>query len=117
MLIFDAHLDMAWNALEWNRDLMKPVAEIRQFEKHFGDIVPGDCTVSWVELRRGRVGITISTLLPRLHRKHAELTFYQSREADYASGYGQLAYYRAMCERGELRELPDLQIAHCRNIC
>lgn len=108
MLIFDAHLDMAWNACEWNRDLMKPVAEIRQFEKHFTDIVSGDCTVSWAELRRGRVGITISTLLPRLHRKHAELTFYQSREADYASGYGQLAYYRAMCERGELRELPDL---------
>lgn len=109
MLIFDAHLDMAWNACEWNRDLMKPVAEIRQFEKHFTDIVPGDCTVSWAELRRGRVGITISTLLPRLNRKHAELTFFQSREADYASGYGQLAYYRAMCERGELRELPDLK--------
>jgi hypothetical protein len=81
MLIFDAHLDMAWNACEWNRNLLKPVAEIRQFEKHFEDIVPGDCTVSWAELRRGRVGITICTLLPRLHRKHAELTFYQSREA------------------------------------
>ena len=108
MLIFDAHLDMAWNACEWNRNLMLPAAEIRRFEKHFDDIVPGDCTTSWVELRKGRVGVSICTLLPRLHRKHKELTFYQSREADYASGYGQLAYYRAMARRGELRELPDL---------
>ena len=108
MLIFDAHLDMAWNACEWNRNLMRSAAEIRQFEKHFDDIVPSDCTTSWVEMRKGRVGLSICTLLPRLHRKHKELTFYQSREADYASGYGQLAYYRAMVRRGELRELSDL---------
>lgn len=109
MLIFDAHLDMAWNALEWNRDLMRPVSEIRQFEKHFDNIVPGEGTVSWVELRRGRIGISICTLLARLHRKQPELTFYQSREADYAAGFGQLAYYRAMVRRGELREIPDLK--------
>ena len=30
MLIFDWHLDLAWNALEWNRDLKLPVAEIRR---------------------------------------------------------------------------------------
>jgi membrane dipeptidase len=109
MLIFDAHLDMAWNALEWNRDLMLPVSEIRRFEKHFEGIIPGECTVSWTELRRGRVGMTISTVLPRLHRKDAELTFYQSREAAYASCHGQLAYYRAMCQRGVLREISDKQ--------
>ncbi len=109
MLIFDAHLDMAWNACEWNRDLMQPVHEIRQFEKHFDDIIPGDCTVSWDDLRRGRVGITISTLLPRLHRKDKELTFYRSREAAYAACYGQMAYYRAMVQRGVLREIPDRQ--------
>ncbi len=107
MLIFDAHLDMAWNALDWNRDLMKPVSEIRTFEKHFADQIPGDCSVSWAELRRGRVGITISTLLPRLHRSYPELTFFQSREADYGAAYGQLMYYRAMVQRGELREIPD----------
>ena len=41
-LIFDAHLDMAWNATEWNRDLMLPVSQIREFEKHFSDIIPGE---------------------------------------------------------------------------
>ena len=109
-LIFDAHLDMAWNAVEWNRDLTLPVAEINQFESQFSRTVPeiGDAVVSWDELRRGRVGMTISTLLPRLHRKDGALTHYQSREAAYGACYGQLAYYRAMVAAGQIREISDL---------
>ena len=107
MLIFDAHLDMAWNALEWNRDLMLPVGKIREFESHFTDIRPGDSTVSWHALREGRVGISICTVLPRLHRKDKELSHFQSREAAYGVCHGQLAYYRAMIERGVLRDIPN----------
>ncbi len=107
MLIFDAHLDMAWNALEWNRNLELPVAKIREFERQFSGINPGLNTVSWHDLRQGRVGITISTLLPRLHRKDKALTHYQSREAAYAASYAQLYYYRAMAAKGVLREIPD----------
>ncbi len=107
MLIFDAHLDMAWNALEWNRDLIRPVREIREFEQQFTDIIPGEATTSWSELRRGRVGMTICTLLPRLHRRDQSLSHFQSREAAYGACFGQLAYYRAMVERGVLREIPD----------
>ena len=29
MLIVDAHLDIAMNAVEWNRDLTRPLAEVR----------------------------------------------------------------------------------------
>jgi membrane dipeptidase len=108
-LIFDAHLNMAWNAVEWNRDLMLPVEKIREFERQFTGIIPGDCTCSWPELRRGRVGVTICTLLPRFHRKDKLLTFPQSREACYGMAMGQLAYYHAMVRRGVLRELPDKQ--------
>ncbi len=107
MLIFDAHLDIAWNAVEWNRDLERPVSEIRLQEKQFTEIVPGDCTVSYPELRRGTIGIVIATLLPRLHRKDPERTFYHTREAAFATAHGQLAYYRAMCEKGVMRELSD----------
>ena len=32
MWIFDAHLDLAMNGLEWNRDLTQPVAAIRERE-------------------------------------------------------------------------------------
>src|SRR5580704_12554267 len=109
MLIFDAHLDMAWNALEWNRNLELPVAKIRQFEKQFSGINPGLNTVSWHDLREGRVGITISTLLPRLHRKDKALTHYQSREAAYAACYAQLHYYKALVAKGVLREIPNRQ--------
>ncbi len=107
MLIFDAHLDMAWNAIEWNRNLELPVSKLREFESQFKDINPGPCTVSWEELRRGGVGITISTLLPRLSRKDKALTHYQSREAAYGCAMGQLAYYKAMAAKGVLREIPD----------
>ena len=107
MFIFDAHLDMAWNALEWNRDLMLPAAKIREFEQHFDQIIPGPCTVSWDELRRGRVGLMIVTLLPRFHRKDKPLTFPQSRETAYAMARGQLSYYHAMIARGVLREVKD----------
>ena len=107
MLIFDAHLDMAWNACEWNRDLELPVSEIRKFERQFKNIIPGEATVSWHALRKGGVGVTISTLLPRLNRKDAPLSHYQSREAAYGVAMGQLAYYRAMVEKGVLREISD----------
>ncbi len=32
MFVFDAHLDLAMNALEWNRDLTQSVQEIRKSE-------------------------------------------------------------------------------------
>jgi membrane dipeptidase len=105
MLIFDAHLDMAWNACEWNRNLDLPVTKIREIEKQHGETVPGDCTVSWHELRTGGMGIVIATLLPRLHNRPTPLTFYQSREAAYAASMGQLAYYRRMVQSGLLRQI------------
>jgi membrane dipeptidase len=105
MLIFDSHLDLAWNAVEWNRDLMLPASGIREFEKHFSDIIPGDCTVTFPELLRGNIGLVIATLLPRLHRKDKELTFYQSREAAHGSAHGQLHYYRAMEAKGVIKAL------------
>jgi hypothetical protein len=35
MLIIDAHLDLSWNALGWNRDLDQTVAEIRLSESNW----------------------------------------------------------------------------------
>ncbi|MCA9031528.1 MAG: membrane dipeptidase [Planctomycetaceae bacterium] len=106
MLIFDAHLDLAWNAVEWNRNLELPIEEVRLFEKQYTDIVPGDCTITYPEMQRGNLGLVVATLLPRLHRKEKPLTFYQSRESAYAAAYGQLAYYRSMTAKGVLKPLP-----------
>jgi len=32
MLLFDSHLDIAWNAIDWDRDLDLTVAELREVE-------------------------------------------------------------------------------------
>jgi membrane dipeptidase len=37
LLIFDAHLDLAMNALEWNRDLRWTTEEIRKSEEGMTD--------------------------------------------------------------------------------
>jgi membrane dipeptidase len=110
-LLFDAHLDLAWNAIDWNRDLELPVADIRRREQE--QKIPGKArgenTVSFPELRRGRVGLFIATLLARLHRPGLMPAFqrYDSMVAAYAAAMGQLAYYRALEERGFLRWIRD----------
>src|SRR5688572_15907874 len=69
-LIFDAHLDLAWNAIDWNRDLKLTVPEIRkrEVEGKLNGKARGENTVSFPELKRGKVGLFIATVLARLHR-------------------------------------------------
>ncbi len=110
MLIFDAHLDMAWNALDWNRDLMAPIPERRKFEAETNMTYLGETTVSWPELSSGKVGTIIATLLPRVpmqHHGNAQLSFYHSPETAYAACYGQLSYYHAMERRGVISSIGD----------
>lgn len=111
MLIFDAHLDLAWNAIDWNRDLRLPVEQIRRLEREQGLVGKsrGVNTVSFPELRRGRVGIFIATLLARLTRPNMMPAFqrYTSMPAAYAAAHGQLAYYRALEQEGVLRWIKD----------
>jgi membrane dipeptidase len=111
MLIFDAHLDLAWNALDWNRDLRLPVADIRRREigQHMDGKGRGRNTVSFIELRRGGVGLFIATLLPRLHRANLmpPIQRYESMEAAYATSMGQLAYYQVLVGQKYLRWIKD----------
>ena len=109
MLIFDAHLDLAWNAIEWNRNLLQPISAIREHERQFAGCVPGDCTISVPEMQAGNVKLVIATLLPRFKRDLAPLTFYQSRLSAFGAMQGQLAWYREMCRLGHFRELSDLE--------
>src|SRR2546430_2720447 len=110
-LLFDAHLDLAWNALDWNRDLTLPVADLRRREREQGTTGKGrgEGTVSFVELRKGGVGLFIATLLARLLRPNLmpAVQRYESMDAAYAAAHGQLAYYRALEQRGVLRWIKD----------
>jgi membrane dipeptidase len=114
MLTFDWHLDLAWNALEWNRDLKLPVAEIRRREVERGYSGPGrgTNTVSLPALRDGHLGLVSATLLSRHDRDWRPLGFipksgYESAEASNAMGLAQLAYYRALERGGHVRILTD----------
>jgi membrane dipeptidase len=120
MLIFDAHLDLAWNALDWNRDLCRPVADIRRREIQQGmtDKGRGEGTVSFPELRRGKVGVFIATLLARLARPNLNpaIQRYESMEAAHAAAHGQMTYYRTLEQQGYLRWIKDFSAldAHVR---
>jgi membrane dipeptidase len=105
MLLFDAHLDLAWNAIDWKRDLNRSIAEIRQSEIGKTELGWGTNTVSFPEMRKADVGICVATLLARLHRPGNPMFGYATPEACYAVAKGQLAYYLASERAGKLRFL------------
>ena len=103
MLIVDAHLDLAMNALEWNRDLTRPIEEIRAREQLLTDKPDrGKSTVSFAEMRRGGVGLCVATQIARYVAPGNPLPGWNSQDQAWAQTQGQLAWYRAMEERGEL---------------
>jgi membrane dipeptidase len=108
-LVFDAHLDLAMNALEWNRDLTRPIAELRAREQGKSDKPDrGNGTVSLPEMRRGRVGICVATLIARIeHNAFSPIFGWRSPAQAWAQTQGQLAWYRAMEEAGELAQIRD----------
>lgn len=108
-LIFDAHLDLALNAIEWNRDLTRPLAEIRQREAHLTDKPDrGRGTVCLPEMRRARVGVCVATQLARLeHDAFSPVFGWRSPAQAWAMTQAQLAWYRAMEEAGEMVAIRD----------
>jgi len=102
-LIFDAHLDLSMNALEWNRDLRWTLEKIRRWELPMKDRVDrGNNTVCLPEMRRGRVGLCVATQIGRYSPYFHRLPGWSSPEQAWAQTQGQLAWYRAMEEAGEL---------------
>lgn len=103
MFIVDAHLDLSMNALEWNRDLTKPVNEINQREANLTDKPDrGKATVSFDELRRGNIGLVVATQIARYVKPGSLLPGWNSPEQAWGQTQGQLAWYEAMIDRGEL---------------
>ncbi len=110
MLIFDAHLDLAMNALEWNRDLRWSVREIRESEKNLKDKPDrGNNTVSFEAMRKGNVGLCVATQIARYVKRGSRLPGWNSPEQAWAQTQGQLSWYREMERQGELRQIRDLE--------
>lgn len=109
-LMIDAHLDLAWCALSFNRDLTRSVAEIRQSEIGLSDdSARGRNTLSLPEMRKAKVAVCIGTLLARsgpdrpkqapLHRISLD---YATQTIAGAVAMGQLAYYELLARQGEI---------------
>ena len=66
VLIFDCHLDLSMNALEWNRDLTRPDRRdpaVAKGNDDKRDRAKG--TVCLREMRRGQIGLCVATLIAR----------------------------------------------------
>jgi len=109
MFLFDAHLDLAMNAMEWNRDLTQPIEQIRRRESSQTDKPDrGRGTVSFPEMSRGGVGLCIATQIARFVKPSNPLPGWHSPEQAWAQTQGQLAWYRAMERAGELVQITTL---------
>jgi membrane dipeptidase len=107
MMVVDSHLDLAWNALNWNRDLTLDVAEIRLAERGMKEPSRGHNTVSFPEMRRAEVAVCLATVLARCSNLNDPLLDYRSREIASAMGAGQVEFYRIMESKGYMRMLRD----------
>jgi membrane dipeptidase len=109
MFIIDAHLDLSMNALEWNRDLRKPVSEINKREFGLKDKPDrGKATVSLFQLKKGNIGLVVATQIARYVSEENPLPGWHSPEQAWAQTQGQLAWYRVMESEGEMVQINDL---------
>ena len=107
MLLIDAHLDLAMNALEWNRDLDLEVDAVRQAEKGMDQPGRGRGTTTLPEMRRGEVFLSVATVISRTARPGSVSTGMASQEISCAKAMGQLAYYRVLESQGKVRVIAD----------
>ena len=108
-LIIDAHLDLAMNAIEWNRDLTQPLNAIREREMNMGDKVDrGKGTVSLPSLRDGKIGLVVATQLARFRPPGSSLPGWHSPQQAWAMTQAQLAWYREMEKINQMVQICDL---------
>ena len=109
MFIVDAHLDLAMNAMEWNRDLRQPVTTLRARETGLTDKPDrANTTVSLPDLRRGNVGLVVATQIARYVAPGNPLPGWHSPQQAWAQTQAQRAWYETMTEAGEMTPIADL---------
>jgi membrane dipeptidase len=107
VLLFDAHLDLALNGVDWNRDLRCSVDDLRAQERALGMTDPGrtGATLSFPEMRTAELGLCLSTLLARQEKEINHSFGWTSPQTCYAMAHAHLAWHRAMERAGYLRSI------------
>jgi membrane dipeptidase len=109
VFIIDAHLDLAMNAIEWNRDLRLPIEEINEREKELNDKPGrGNATVSLPELRKGNIGLVVATQIARYVEPGNPLPGWNSPEQAWAQTQAQIAWYQMMEEQQEMVQINNV---------
>ena len=103
-LILDSHLDLAFSALQINRDLTQKASTVRVHDSVQTMEGFGSCTVTFPELRRGKVGLFCGTVMSRLdpNDRWTRTGMYCQAQC-HGVGRGHLAYYQALERTGLLR--------------
>ena len=106
MFIVDAHIDMAYSAIRFGRDLRQELDVIREREQKLKSRPNGTITVTLPELRRGGVGLVFATLfaMPESANKTLpgnEKLVYTDAEGAYAAAVEQLDYYHRLADEEE----------------
>lgn len=111
-IVFDAHADLAWIALAYNRDITEALVDINQREIGMRRVNGwGDATSCLPEMRRGSIAACVGTLFARANRSANMATQaylrtdydYATQGMAYAVAQGQLAYYRQLESKGEMK--------------
>ena len=97
------------NAVEWNRDLTRPLADVRRDEAHLADKRDRRRgTVSLQEMRRAEIKMCVATLIARVEMNAwSPVAGWRSQAQAWAITEAQLAWYRAMEEAGEMKMVCD----------
>lgn len=107
MLLIDGHLDLAMNAIHWNRDLTLSAYETRALEAGMEQKGRAAGAVAFPDLRAGEIAVCLATVIARVSRPGNPLPGYASPAIAWSVAQGQLAWYRVMQEQGHLRLLRD----------
>ncbi len=105
MLIVDSHLDLAMNALEWNRDLRLSAHETRKLEEGMTQKGRARGTVGFPDMRAGKVALSLATAIARVAWPGSGVTGARTQEVAYARAMGQVAFYRVAERHGGVRML------------
>lgn len=114
-LIIDGHLDLAWNALSYDRDQTCTIDQLRQRERDMAGSDRGGAAVCLSEMQKGGVAVCFASLLARARPEaiagrcpdRTDID-YASQTAAYAVAQGQLGYYRLLETQGYVRIIHDV---------
>ena len=108
MLIIDGDYPMAYGAVDLDRDLTRPIEEVRGATGR-RSLIEGwpdeETMASLPEMRKGRVAAALVKIVARIRRPQSTIWGYRTGHGAFAAAQAQLAYYRVLEAVGEGRTL------------